>query len=95
MEETMLHFKEFMRLSEAGENPLLKGVNQQVSSTVNNLANAPSNQNKTSGDLAKAAMVGVAKQGKTAEIEALANQAKGPQVGNPATRMMKKKMKKK
>lgn len=90
-----MRFKEFLRLTEAGENPMLKGIAQQVGSTVNNLANAPSNKNLTSGQIAKDAMVNVAKQGKAAEIEALANQAKGPQGNNPSMRMMKKKMKKK
>lgn len=86
-----MRFKEFLKLSEAGENPVLKGVAQQVGQNVNNLAVAPSMKDRTAGDLAKQAMVNVAKTGKAAEIEALANQAKGPMGSNPSLRMMKKK----
>lgn len=84
-----MSFKEFLKLREAAPNPLLRGVATQVGQQVANAANAPTNKDKTAGEIAKNAMVQVAKGGKAAEIEALTQAAKGP--AKLGTSMMKKK----
>lgn len=85
-----MKFKEFIQMCEAGENPVLKNVARQVGQTVANKAAAPSTKDQTAGDIAKGAMLDVAKTGKAAEIEALTQATKGPML-KPGMRMMKKK----